>query len=105
MTADGWRPRIGDDPCFSRADFPTPAACAVIASESLTRHCERSEAIQPRTAGAQAKMRHMARTHTGLLRRGACHRAALRADPVAPRNGGESFAHVSHSFQIIFDPI
>jgi len=28
---------------------------------------------------------------SGLLRRGACHRAALRADPLAPRNdGGES---------------
>jgi hypothetical protein len=32
-----------------------------------TRHCERSEAIQPRTEGAQTKMRHMALTHAGLL--------------------------------------
>ena len=38
------------------------------------RHCERSEAIQ-----SWAK--------SGLLRRGACHRAArLRAGPLAPRN-------------------
>jgi hypothetical protein len=43
----------------------------VIASErsGAPRHCERSEAIQPRTEGAQTKMRHMALTHAGLLRR------------------------------------
>jgi hypothetical protein len=40
-----------------------------------SRHCERSEAIH-----GSAKLRD------GLLRRGARHRAALRADPLAPRN-------------------
>jgi hypothetical protein len=33
----------------------------------------------------------------GLLRRGACHRAALRADPLAPRNDGNHSAKPPHS--------
>jgi hypothetical protein len=52
----------------------------VIASHSRSKNGVASlaygEAIQPRTTGAQTKMRHMARTHTGLLRR------------CAPRNDG-----------------
>src|SRR6516225_10491640 len=46
------------------------------ANACLSRHCERSEAIQSRAH------------HPGLLR-GACHRAALRADPVARNDAGK----------------
>src|SRR5690349_20288630 len=54
------------------------------------RHCERSEAIQTFFAG----------TTTGLLRRGACHRAALRADPSAPRDDETASTYASsHSIR------
>jgi hypothetical protein len=88
----------------------------------LPRHCERSEAIQLRTEGAQRKCATWRRLTLD------CFVASLLAmtlfsvvtglDPVTPlrkalrpqaglpgqaRQRQQSSAHVSHSFQIIFD--
>ena len=54
--------------------------------------CQTSNFIQDRhcEAANAAEAIHGPRARTGLLRRGACYRAALRADPLAPRNDVDS---------------
>src|SRR6185437_1988947 len=54
-----------------------PVAAAIL--RLFVRHCERSEAIPTFVGWAY-----------GLFRRGACHRAAFHADPLAPRNDDAS---------------
>src|SRR5207253_317885 len=50
------------------------------------RHCEPTGRANARPMTGSAKQSRGCEVITGLLRRGACHRARRRRDPVAPRN-------------------